>query len=241
MIKIAICDDEKYFQEQVKIYVEEYLSAKGILYEIKTFSSGAEFLNLGMELLQYSIIFLDINMDDINGIEVAQQIRTYSSDIYIVFVTAFLNYALEGYKVDATRYLLKGNDNFNESIYECMDNVFYKMNYIVEKKEFLFNEGKRNIPIERIVYIESKLHKLEFHIMENELHTYTLYATLNDLEKEIGKFHFLRIHQSFLVNLKYIKNVTGYKVILNNNQQLIVPKARYKDVKNAFIAYKGEL
>lgn len=239
MLKIAICDDEKYFQEQVKIYVEEYLSAKGILYEIKTFSSGLRFLNLGIELLQYSIIFLDIKMDDINGIEVAQQIRTYSSDIYIVFVTAFLNYSLDGYKVDATRYLLKGNDNFNESICECMDNIFYKMNYIVEKKEF-FKEGK-NIPIERIVYIESKLHKLEFHIMENDLHKYTLYATLNDLEKEIGKFHFLRIHQSFLVNLKHIKNVTGYKVVLSNNQQLIVPKARYKEVKNAFIAYKGEL
>ena len=77
--------------------------------------------------------------------------------------------------------------------------------------------------------------------MEDKLKVYTLYGTLNELEQEIIDFSFLRIHQSFLVNLKHIKSVTGYKVILSNNQELIIPKARYKDVKNAFIAYKGEL
>ena len=55
------------------------------------------------------------------------------------------------------------------------------------------------------------------------------------------KFDFLRIHHSFLVNLKHVKSVRNYKVILSNNQKLMIPKARYKDVKNAFIAYKGEL
>ena len=91
------------------------------------------------------------------------------------------------------------------------------------------------------MYIESRLHKVEFHIMENKLITYTLYDTLNHLEKEMQKFDFLRIHQSFLVNLKHVKSVRNYKVILSNNQKLMIPKARYKDVKNAFIAYKGEL
>lgn len=224
MIKIAICDDEKYFQEQVKIYIEEYLSAKGILYEIKTFSSGSEFLNLGIELLQYSIIFLDINMDDINGIEVAQQIRTYSSDIYIVFVTAFLNYALDGYKVDATRYLLKGNDNFNESIHECMDNIFYKMNYIVEKKEFFFNEEK-NIPIERIVYIESKLHKLEFMIEEdtavlsvkNTCEHPPIYE--NDEIKTSKNVHPDEHGVGIKNIIKVIKKYNGSYIIQNNNHE----------------------
>ena len=77
--------------------------------------------------------------------------------------------------------------------------------------------------------------------MENKLNIYTLYGTLNELEKEMIDFSFLRIHQSFLVNLKHIKSVAGYKVLLSNNQELIIPKARYKDVKNAFVAYKGEL
>lgn len=122
-----------------------------------------------------------------------------------------------------------------------MDAILNKMNFIVLKKIFKFNECEKDVPVERILYIESRLHKLEFHIMEDKLNVYTLYGTLNELEQKMIDFSFLRIHQSFLVNLKHIKSVTGYKVILSNNQELIVPKARYKDVKNAFIAFKGEL
>lgn len=72
-------------------------------------------------------------MDEIDGIMTAHKIREYSMDIYIVFVTAYVNYSLEGYKVDATRYLLKNTINFDESIYECMDAILHKMNYIVLK------------------------------------------------------------------------------------------------------------
>ena len=78
-------------------------------------------------------------------------------------------------------------------------------------------------------------------IMEDKVLIYTLYATLNDMEREMMEYKFIRIHQSFLVNLKHIKSITGYSVILNNNQKLVVPRARYKDVKSAFIAYKGEV
>lgn len=241
MLRIAICDDEKPFRENIKKYVGNYLLNKEISFEIETFSSGKEFIELGIEMVRYNIIFLDINMDEIDGIATAQKIREFSSEIYIVFVTAYINYSLEGYKVDAARYLLKNNVNFDDSICECMDNILNKMNYVVLKKSFKFNECEKDVLIERILYVESRLHKLEFHIMEDKLRTYTLYGTLNELEKEMSDFKFLRIHQSFLVNLKHIKGIVAYKVILSNNQELIVPKARYKEVKSAFIAYKGEL
>uniref|UniRef100_UPI004057C0D0 response regulator n=1 Tax=Agathobacter sp. TaxID=2021311 RepID=UPI004057C0D0 len=67
----------------------KYLSEKEISYEIDTFSLGKEFLELGIELVRYDIIFLDINMDEIDGIVTAQKIREYSSEVYIVFVTKF--------------------------------------------------------------------------------------------------------------------------------------------------------
>lgn len=241
MFKIAICDDEKYFVDKIKKYIEEYLMEKEIEYEIATFSSGKELLACGIDIINYSAIFLDINMNEIDGISTSKKIREYSQDIYIVFVTAYVSYSLEGYKVGAVRYLLKNNNNLDNSIYECMDAILEKMNYVVEKKLFSFNEGEREVRLERLLYIESKLHKLEFHIMEEKLMIYTLYDTLNKFEKELGSCDFIRIHQSFLVNLKHISAVTGYKVILNNGQELIIPKARYKDVKNAFISYKGEL
>lgn len=181
MLRIAICDDEKLFRENIKKYVLKYLSEKDISSEIDMFNSGKELLGLGTDLLGYNIIFLDINMDEIDGIMTAHKIREYSMDIYIVFVTAYVNYSLEGYKVDATRYLLKNTINFDESIYECMDTILHKMNYIVLKKYFKFNECEKNVQVDRILYIESRLHKLEFHIMEDKVLIYTLYATLNDM------------------------------------------------------------
>ena len=241
MLRIAICDDEQIFRENVKKYVEQYLSDRDMVYKTDVYCSGKEFLELGVELVQYSIIFLDINMDEIDGILTAKKIREYSDEVQIVFVTAYIDYSLEGYKVNAARYLLKDNRNFDAAIYECMDAVLDKMNYVMQKKTFKFNEGTKEVSLERVVYIESKLHKLEFHIMEDSLKVYTLYGTLNDLEKDMQDAKFLRIHQSFLVNLKHIKMVTGYKVILSNNEELSIPKSRYKDVKDAFIAYKGEI
>ena len=90
MLKIAICDDEKVFRDNINKYVAAYLNEKEIYYEIDTFSSGKEIIDLGIEIKQYNIIFLDINMDDVDGIVTAQKIREYSSEIYIVFVTAYI-------------------------------------------------------------------------------------------------------------------------------------------------------
>ncbi|MDE6744487.1 MAG: LytTR family DNA-binding domain-containing protein [Lachnospiraceae bacterium] len=241
MFRIAVCDDEKCFCETVKKYVGNYLIKKEIPFEIDTFGSGKDLIALGPDIVKYTIVFLDVNMEEINGIKTAQKIREYSSEIYIVFVTAYIDYSLEGYKVNAERYILKNNINLEDSIFECMDSIFAKLKYFVFKRKFVFIECERNISLEKIVYIESKLHKLEFHVIEECMMTYSLYGTLNSLEKELLEFGFLRIHQSFLVNLRHIKKVTGYHAILNNGQMLPIPKTRYRVVKNAFIAYIGEL
>ena len=240
-MKIAICDDEIYFAGKLREILMQYLEERHIDFEIELFSSGREFVELGVEMLQYQIIFLDINMKQMDGIETAKNVRAYTEESFVVFVTAYIDYSLEGYQVGASRYILKNNLNFREQIYECMDAITKKMKCFLTRKIFRFQEGEKKIRIENILYIESKLHKLEFNILEHGLATYTMYGTLNELENELEEYPFLRIHQSFLVNLKYIKCVTGYKVVLSNGQELTVPRARYKTEKDTFIAYKGEL
>lgn len=240
-MKIAICDDEIYFAGKLREILMQYLEERHIDFEIELFSSGREFVELGVEMLQYQIIFLDINMKQMDGIETAKNVRAYTEESFVVFVTAYIDYSLEGYQVGASRYILKNNLNFREQIYECMDAITKKMKCFLTRKIFRFQEGEKKIRIENILYIESKLHKLEFNILEHGLAIYTMYGTLNELENELEEYPFLRIHQSFLVNLKYIKCVTGYKVVLSNGQELTVPRARYKTVKDTFIAYKGEL
>lgn len=241
MFGIAICDDEKYFREQIKEILEKYLKSKGIMFKIDTFSSGEEFVDLGIEMIKYKVVFLDINMDELDGIMTAKKIRENSKDIFVVFVTAFVNYTIEGYKVDAIRYIMKNNHTLVETVYECMDAIQEKMNYTITWVNFNFNEGSKNVSLERLLYIESNLHKLEFYIMEDELVKYILYDTLDNIEAQLEGNNFLRIHQSFLVNMKYIKKLSRYVVLLNNGIELSVPRARYKEVEKAIVAYRGEL
>lgn len=122
-----------------------------------------------------------------------------------------------------------------------MDAIIRKMNCVVKKKTFNFNEVTKNVPLERLLYIESRLHKLEFYIMEDRLNKYTLYSTLNDMEKELDNNEFLRIHQSYLVNMKHIEKVSRYEVSLTNGVKLEIPKARYGFVEKAYVSYKGEV
>lgn len=241
MFRIAICDDEYYFRQELKEIISDYMLNKGFVFHIDTFASGEEFIALGIEMVKYTIVFLDVNMSKMDGVTAAKEIRLISKEIFIVFVTAYVDFTLEGYKVDAIRYLLKDNHNFKNTICECMDAVIDKMNYAVIRKEFHFIESKKEIALDRILFIESKLHKLEFHIMEQDMRIYTMYETLNGLEQELEDYNFIRIHQSFLVNLKYIKEVFRYKAILSNGIELIIPKVRYKQVKDSFIAYQGEI
>lgn len=241
MFKIAICDDERYFRKQIREILTDYMDEKGVLYEIDEFESGKDFINLGIEIVQYKIVFLDINMDELDGMKTAQRIREISNDIFIAFVTVYINYTLEGYRVDAIRYILKNNVNLAELVFECMDAISAKMNYVVKKKTFNFVEGTKNVPLERLLYIESRLHKLEFYIMEEKLNKYSMYGILNTMEGELGGNHFVRIHQSFLVNMKHIVKVSRYEVLLGNGVKLEIPKARYKFVEEAYVSYKGEV
>lgn len=174
MLRIAICDDKDTVRQTVKESVEKYLSETGLLYEIDTFASCEELLELGIEVICYSVIFLDVNE---RHFVTAKKLREYSSEPQMVFLAEDTAYSLEGYKVGAVRYLLK-DDVLETSVYECMEAVCDKMNSGVTRKVFKFNECE--------------------------------------------------------------KEVSGYKMVLNNNQVLMIPKTRYRDVKNAFMGYLGK-
>ncbi len=241
MFRIAICDDEKYFRKELKKAVDVYMKAACLEYEIDLFESGEDILALGIGVIKYNTIFLDINMKKIDGIETAKEIRKINPNTFIVFITAYINYTLEGYKVDAIRYILKDDVNLKESLQECLIAIRDKMNYHIVKKEFSFREGERKVLLDHILYIESRLHMLEFNVMENDIKKYTLYSKLDDIETEINSNNFIRVHQSFLVNLKYVKEVLANKLIFTNNIELPIAKTRYKSVKDNFIAYLGEI
>ena len=241
MIKIAICDDEVLCASKLKSLVSEYMQKKQLGYEIDIYSSGVELCELGVEVARYQIVFLDINMAGLDGIETAKKLREFCKELFIVFVTADIHYTLEGYKVEAIRYVLKNTPDFRETIFESLDAICEKMNCVAGYESFDFREGKKKFSIDRIAYIESNLHMLHFWVLERDYVEYTLYGTLNDLEDRFRKYDFVRVHQSYLVNLKFIANVVNYKVYLVNGTVLSAPRSKFKYVRERFASYKGEI
>ena len=107
MLQIAICDDEQFYREKIRRLLTDYLEKRDLVSSISFFTSGEEFLSQSENNVKYDIVFMDISMDELNGIETAMQMRAFHSDTFLVFVTAFIDYALEGYKANAIRYLMK--------------------------------------------------------------------------------------------------------------------------------------
>lgn len=240
MLKIAVCDDEKLYCENIRNIVSEYCIKRNIEFEVELFKSGNDFVLLENAINQYNIVYLDVNMNGLDGIKTAEIIRYWSQDIFIIFITAFINYTLEGYRVEAIRYILK-NNTLKENIYESLNAVLEKMRFSSHIYEFQFKEGLRKLSHGQIILIESNLHVLHFQvIVKSEIKNYTMIAKLNDIQKKLVENVFIRIHQSYLVNLKYVKDISNYQAILWNDDVLPVSRPRYKNVKEAFLLYEGE-
>lgn len=237
MLQIAVCDDETYYRNRIYSLLSEYLEARSLNASIDIFSSGKEFLSERDNLVKYDIVFLDINMEEVDGIQTAQKICDYQSGTCIVLVTAFLNYALEGYKVGAVRYIMK--DALEIQMPECMEAVLKKMQ--IQKITFSFLESEKTLYTDNILYVESRRHKCLFYYMEKETVTYQMYGKLDQLEEALSAYRFLRIHKSFLVNMKHIRRISNYLAVLDCGEELPVPRLRFQKVREAFVAYKGEM
>ncbi|MCI8597237.1 MAG: response regulator transcription factor [Lachnospiraceae bacterium] len=237
MMQIAICDDERYYRKKIKELVQQYLERRGLPYMISLFSSGEEFLEQRENAVKYDIVFMDINMSETDGIRTAERMRAFHSETYLVFVTAFINYVLEGYKVDAVRYIMK--DTLDTAVEECMDAILQKMH--VSQVSFCFLEGERKLYTDNILYVESRKHKVIFYYMESEMRTYEMYEKLDRIEIALDGYSFFRVHKSYLVNMKHLRSVNNYRAELDTGEELPIPRSKYQAVKEAFVAYKGAL
>lgn len=238
-LRIAICDDEPTFGSLLQECVETCLEEIAVEYQITVFSSGEEFLKLGDKIADYNVVFLDICMDGIDGMGVAERLRMVSKKPYLVFVTAFLDFATIGYKYQAFRYILKNTNQLQDAIEECMEAVLKDCGLFSVEKVFELVEGKKRIPLDRIRYLESREHKVYFNL-QDETDMYMTYDTLDQLTIELQPYDFLRVHRSYLVNLKYVQSYRRFELFLTDGTWIPIPKRRYKEIKQKIERYKGD-
>ena len=237
MLNIAVCDDEPYFQNRIRELISACLNDLGYEHVISCFSSGKEFLEKGADVSRYDIVFLDVQMREIDGIATARHIREVAEDMFIVFITAFISYSLEGYKVGAIRYLLKDDKCLKDSLDECLSAILDKMNYV--RRSFEFLSGVKEVLVDKILYIESNLHKVKFFVLEEEKKEYQMYGKLDRVAEDMKPYGYVRVHQSFLVNMKYVTSVERYAARLIDGTEISISKKYYNETKIAYTKTRG--
>ncbi len=181
-MKIAVCDDSREDRDALRALLE----ACGHDFEIREYGSGAElYADMGY-VRECGIVFLDINMEGMDGLEAAGKIKAECPKVHIVLVTAYVNYALDGYKVKASRFLLK--DDLEQTLPECVEDILREERMV----EFGFVEGSVRLRVDDIIYIETSKHKNVFYTAGE---TYSIYKKMDELEAELAGMGFVRIHQ----------------------------------------------
>lgn len=237
MIRIAICENDSLWMETEKNLIESFFLNKKVKVKIVTYKSCTQLIEEYTN--SFNIIFLDIENDkDINGIDAAKWLRDKETKAHIILISAFAEYMQEGYEVGAHRYLLKNDTNFEDKFQECMDSVLIKIREFEEVIEFEVTGGILNTVPSRILYAESKVHRVIIYTLEQsgDLKEYYMYDRLDNVQTKLEEYGFLRIHQSYLINGEYLRNVYRYTAELSNGIGLPISKKYYSNIEKYYKA-----
>lgn len=227
-MRIAVCDDEELFRIEFKSVLDKVLI--NAEYDIDTFSGGSSLYEAFLKN-PFDLVFLDIEMPGIDGITLAKRLRTVSENVQIVFLTSHIEYALEGYEVNALRYLVKPVD---------MNKLSEVLKYIQDKKNnsrqiMIKQEGEDIvIDISDVIYMESMDKNVRIVTSKSE---YITRYNISDYEEELKNSGFLRIHRGYLISLSKVKKIVKNNVVMDGDISLPVSRSNVKALKDALYAY----
>lgn len=215
-MKICICDDDKLFHKEIKKFLLPFFGQSNAP-TIKDCYSGEELISQSISSDSFDIVFLDIEMGDINGLEAADEIRKFSPETIIIFVSNHRNYVFDAFRCEALHYILK------PIIQTEFDDVFNRAlnKYRLHNESFpvKWNHSRANPRISDIVYIEAFKRRLIIHTTQN---TYDHIGKLTDAYNQLKSHGFIIVHQSFIVNMHFIKSFSKDEIVLQNGHTVMV-------------------
>lgn len=252
-IRIAIVEDETPHAQLLEQHIVSWGRDRNVGdIPIRRFDNAAAFLFDWAEE-RYDMIFLDIQMPGINGMETARKIRETDRGVKLVFTTGITDYLQEGYEVEAVRYLLKPINR--EKVWECLDKLLQEPAPTVQLL-FQTQEGVVKVSEQDIEYFEARGHYTICHlaagkhaglpagteteqdmvtpVREQELQLREGFNTLCD---RLSQRPFVRCHRSYLCHISYIHRVERAEIILESGSRIPVSRRLYESVIKAFISY----
>ncbi len=225
-MNIAVVDDEKVIREQIGSLIKKQMPDC----YLESYATGEELLAAGK---RFDIVFLDIQMDGIDGIEVARTLRARQDEIVLIFVTGNREYVFDALDLYAFHYLLKPVDEgkFSEVLVRAAGEVAKK-----KEKKGLFIK-KRNLTLDQtdILYIESRAKKVEIHTARLK-DIIEIYATMEELEDQLEE-DFYRCHRAYLVNMAHIREYDSDSITITNGDKICLTKKKYGDFVKTYMWY----
>ena len=219
---IAVVDDEKAIREHICGLVEERQPES----RIEAYATGEELL---ASEKRFDIVFLDIQMEGMNGIEAARNLREQQGDTVLIFITGIKEYVFDALDLYAFQYLLKpiDEDKFAEVLQRAVREVGRK-----KERRVLFIKS-RNLTLDQseILYIESRAKKVEIHTVRQ---TVEIYAAMDELEGQLGE-EFYRCHRAYIVNMDCITEYDSESITLTNGDRVYLTKKKYGEFVKAYM------
>lgn len=231
-MRIAICDDEAVQVQLIRHYIGRWAEARQQQVECFGFSGAEEYL-MHSEEHAFDMLFLDIQMGSISGVELARSLRRHDENVAIVFVTGLREHVFTGYEVQALHYLVKPMRE--EDCHRCLDLVWDRMQNAREKVLVFSLEGElMRIPFNSIICAEAQGHYLRLVTTGGE---YNRKMSLGELEQELAEGSFCRCHRSYLVNLRHVKRLTPEDAILDDDSRVPISRQNREAISRAFVDY----
>ena len=227
-VTIAICDDDINCADLIENYISEF---KNVDADCDVYSSGEELIQAySANAERYEVVFLDMEMEQLTGIETAKHIRELDEHVIIVFITSHTEYMYESFKCTPFRFLIKPLDKAEFTA--AFNDICKKLS--VHRKMLAFTENKARIRLycDDIIYCESQNHCVSIHTKEK---VYKLCRPLSELQEQLDKDLFCRVHKSYIINFHYVKSIIENDIILYHINDPIPIGRSYK--KNVLIEY----
>lgn len=220
MLSIAVCDDDLIECCNMAGRIKDIMEEMKIPCIIRQFRSGRELLQA---LESFDIVFLDIIMQELDGMKTAQIFREKAFDKILIFVSSSREYVFEAYDVEAFQYLLKPVED--RKLKSVLQKAVFKtesrsQDFIIVSRE----RQKKKIVLDDIYYFEIKGRMVDVHERGG---IFTYYEQIGDLENKLCDKGFFRCHKSYLINLKYVDGYNRQEVILENGEKIVIAKRRY--------------
>ena len=226
MLLLAVCDDMPMECVNIAKQIRELLGQSGMEGVIKKYISGQELLD---SKENFDIIFLDIEMNSVTGIEAAKFISENYGNTIIIFTTAHNQYVKEAFYVNAFQYMFKPIE-FRDFKFE-LERAIDALKRRKHTYKITYNYEKTVLECSDIIYIETKDRHLSAKTVDNE---YIYNGSIREAEKELSKYGFSRIEQGVLVNLNHVRRLDNSKVIMDNGEEKYISRRLYKTFLSEF-------